>query len=1198
MRLKSLELVGFKSFVDRTVVQFEEGVTGIVGPNGSGKSNVVDAIRWVMGEQSAKHLRGSAMQDVIFSGSQKRTPMGMASIFLTFDNSDGRAPAEYSNYAEITVGRRLYRSGESEYYINKTPCRLKDIVDLFLGTGTGTKAYSIVEQGQIGLIVSAKPDERRLLIEEAAGISKFKHRRAAAQRKMEATRSNLARLQDIVNELQRQINSLQRQVKKAERYKALTEELCTIELTHAAHQWQGWQGELVAVEERLTRLTEEEALAAAKLSETETQIDEGRVALSEIERELSLAQERAYALQNRIHLLEANIKHKTQEIDDTAQRSQTATQEAKGLEVKRVEWVRELGVANQEKVECDVALASVEEEAGALSAQVEETTRGLNACIETLHETQGTLVEVVEAISAAQSRSDHLDHRIVEIQEEIVQAQAQVKDVDVQLRAVRSQITTEREGLESQQQLSMELTQERGSLEETLQRQSAELQQTTTDLLEQREALHRLESRRNSLEELARNFEGFQEGGRAVLQDVSAGSVTAQVRGSLDEFVVTDSQYEAAVSAVLGEVLQGVVVESHADGAAAIRYLKETAKGRGTFVPQQLRSVDSEPPVVCGDGVIGPLASYVRFTAALTAAGPLLLRGVILVETVEAGIAQWQRHQGRYRFVTLDGDLITEQGIVMGGSRGDQAQHILSRRRELEDLSQQGRTLQTEVDQLEVMQHRAQGRVDHMRAQLDSLSQNRQDAEVDLAHLKKDLDHKEHESRRLTEALASAQTTVRQKEEVIERIAAERGSLGAKLEALRTQREGLTADIDAGRGEEQEFKARSESLTATLHERKAHLASQQERVRGVEREIDRLIKSTAEAKSTIARKSLEVEEGQKQVVKAREEIATNRQELGEAVTEAETRAQRQQTVQQRYQSTLESVREREAQLRDLRRAHEERIEAKHQSEITGTQQRERLIFLEREIQERYHLHLADHASEYLTESYCGDGVDEKIEQMRERVEKLGGVNTDAIEECDELQQRYDFLTKQAGDLEESIEALHKAIHKINRITRERFRTTFAEINERFTQLFPKLFRGGKAELVMTDADHILESGIEIVAQPPGKKLQSVTLLSGGEKALTAVALIFAMFLVRPSPFCLLDEVDAPLDDANIDRFNDLIREMTNFSQFILITHNKRTMELADSLYGVTMEEAGVSKLVSVRLNQESARATKEETAAA
>lgn len=1145
-------------------------------------SNVVDAIRWVMGEQSAKHLRGGEMQDVIFAGTEKRSSMGMASVYLTFDNSDGRAPADYQHYAEITVGRRLYRSGESEYFINKMPCRLKDIIDLFLGTGTGTKAYSIVEQGQIGRIVTSKPEERRYLIEEAAGISKFRHRRDMAERKMEATSQNLLRLKDLVAELERQLGSLQRQAKKAERYQVLSGELQQIELTCAAHQWTAWSQELAGVEARLTTLAEQETGSSAAFSAEETALEAARLQLSEIENELSKVQERNYALQNKTHLHEANIEHKGREIRETRSRCQQATREVDELVTRWQLWNETLATTNATKVEADVAVATAQEEAAQFETQVAEGKQRQHVALAQLRTAEEQLRRVSEAVVAAESRLEHLAHRAADLRQMLAEKEAARQGCDARVVTLQTSLAQLRGDIQAHEQQSLALVEERSSVEATLAQQRAEVDRIEAELKTLEERLQHARSRWQSLEELTRNFEGYHEGVKAVLQAQGGEAGLTGILGAVAQLIQVPSHYEAAVAAVLSERLQGVVVAAPQEGIAAIKYLQQQAKGRGTFLPLTLRGPAARARQVQGNGVLGPLLDQVQLDPRYAAIGEYLFGDVVVVADLETGLQQWQQHAAGLSFVTVQGELIDAAGVMSGGGEGH-GQALLAQRRECEELRGIVARLQAEVDAASELRRRHVERVTAMAGQLEALAQHRHQQELVLVQRREEIGHREQELHRVQQERQAHDTEMGHWSQELERLEVERQTLQATSDAARAERAQAETEITGQHLAEEQLRAQGDALGEALATRRSKLAAQEERARGADREIARLVAAIAEASCTIDRKRHEVKDGETSISRHEAEIVQLQETLARTVAEAQASAQHQQTVQRRYQELIEAIRERELKLRELRKLYETAVKAKHEADLRLTQQQERLNFLQRELFEKYRVDVSAVAAQYLQSAFDEAAATAQVAELRQKIERLGGVNTDAIAECAELEERHEFLQRQAADLDASLESLRRAIHKINRVSRERFEETFVAINERFQQLFPKLFRGGKAELQLTESDNILEAGVEIIAQPPGKKLQNMTLLSGGEKALTAVAMIFAMFLVRPSPFCLLDEVDAPLDDANIDRFNTMVREMTDYAQFILITHNKRTMELADALYGVTMQEAGVSSIVSVKL---------------
>ncbi len=1183
MRLKSLELVGFKSFVDRTNINFVDGVTGIVGPNGCGKSNVVDAIRWVMGEQSAKHLRGSNMGDVIFNGTETRPAMGMASVFLTFDNADGRAPAEYADYSEITVGRRLYRSGESEYYINKAPCRLKDIVDLFLGTGVGTKAYAIVEQGMIGQIITAKPEDRRHMIEEAAGISKFKARKDAALRKMESTKTNLARIADILTELTRQINSLYRQAKKAERFTRYTDELKGLEMTVSAHNYEQFKNDIDNLKNRLSQIKETEVAGGSRLSGEEADIESTRVQLNGLEIEIDDLQEKIYERQNEIQLLEADVSYKTRDVDTLTAQMQRWYAEIGELTQKMTHSREELLAANNEKVSADLKTLAADEELGSIDGVLDELRDRHHQLVEALEDSRRNLFECVEKVSAMQSHFDQAKRREGEIGGWITKDQTEIDNIDDQIKEIEEKVSSRSGDVTGTKQLRLTLEEESGAAEETLKKQKEEMTTVQEKVERLKEELSQKRSRLHSLEELNRNYEGYQEGVRAVLKHREEAEQLEGVVGTINEIVETEPEYESAVGAVLGEKLQYVVVKSHEVGVEAIDYLKTAVSGRSTFVPVGLRA-ESSTDTVEEEGVIGPLKNYVRYSDDYHKIVDYLFQDVVLVEDLNKALNIWKQGGSNQTFVTLGGEVVDPAGAVTGGAGGNTSEQLMVHRREIKELTESVSHLNSELQVEEQMLHKLKDRVKGLETNIEKLEHEAHHEEIKLVNQEKDLHHLERELTyyraqrdKLTlevASLAEEQSAVKREWEHSETEYTEASERKKRLED----------DVRAHQTEEAELRNRLQDMIQKRTELNIQVKTEREKAEAFDREIARHIQAIAESMGGIAFRELEI-------VQAKETIRANQFSVdckGKALTfhiaTIDELKSKHVELKTRYDQDLMAVREREASIRDLRKAHDHQMKEMHEIELDYTQKQEKLNYMCREIFDRYRVDLASAYREYLaTEEMDLETSSQRVDELKEKVSKIGSVNVDAIHEYEELKVRHDFLQSQHDDLTRSLEDLQKAIHKINRTSRVRFQEAFDSVNERFQKLFPKLFEGGKARLVLTDEQNILESGVDIIAQPPGKKLQSITLLSGGEKALTAVALIFSIFLHHPSPFCLLDEVDAPLDDANIDRFNEMIREMTKLSQFILITHNKRTMELADTLYGVTMEERGTSRVISIAL---------------
>lgn len=1139
-------------------------------------SNVVDSIRWVMGEQSAKHLRGDEMSDVIFSGSDARSATGMASVFLTFDNSDGRAPAEYASYSEIAVGRRLYRSGESEYYINKVPCRLKDIIELFLGTGIGTKAYSIVEQGQIGRIVSARPEERRMLLEEAAGISKFKMRKEAALRKIEATKQNLARLADIIAELERQKNSLHRQAKKAERYKEFADELKNLELTIASHQYRRYMAELDDLKAKLLSTTEEEASKAVSVSNEETAIDSSRIELAETERELNSLQEKVYELQNQVRLTEAEEKFMTEQLGQKKASCDESGSKIEDMKVKKQSAEENLDAANSAKVAADVELASSEEMVSEIQARASSFQTAYDNAAGRVDEFRREVMDCVRSASEAKARLEQIERQDIELAGKIAKNQTEIDAVDKKILEVEATSVEWSNNLGEMANTKNSISLEAESLTSDTDRLRSELQHNEISLKEFSQMLSLKKSRFLSLSELQSNFDGYQDGVRAVLKRRSG------IIGTINDLIETEPPYETAVSAVLGEKIQYVVVKSHEEGVEAIDYLKTQATGRSTFVPLEVRTASEEGPMPLASGVIGPMTNYVRFPDEYKKIGQYLFGDVVLVEDLQKALQVWGENGYRKTLVTLDGEVVDPYGAVSGGRGGNVGGQFLAQRREIAELTAEVARLTSEVAAYEKMVGDLRTRVQVNEARIARLKNSLHTHEVEAVHkerdvmsLRQELENWRKQRDRLTvEVAAFAEERESGSKEKNER-SAETEKAAARQDQLETDISNILNDTERIK---KELAAVSEELTA----KRVGLASRQEQSLNLDREVKRLVTLISEIETAISNEMSFITETNLEIASTTAALAKAREEIQKLVQDIAVATSGQTELKVRYDSLAETLRARELRIRELRKNHEEVKNRLHDLQLVETKASEKLYYLSREVQERYHIDIASSHEDYKDDERL-EKMAARVQELKDRIEKIGAVNTDAITEYESVVQRYDFLSKQCEDLNISLETLHKAIIRINRTSKERFVETFNAVNDRFHVLFPKLFQGGKAELLMLDHENVLESEIEIVAQPPGKKLQNIGLLSGGEKALTAVALIFSIFLIKPSPFCLLDEVDAPLDDANIDRFNELVREMSKLSQFILITHNRRTMELADVLYGVTMEEAGMSKVVSVKL---------------
>ncbi len=1175
MKIKCLEIIGFKSFVDKASLDFQQGITGIVGPNGCGKSNIVDAIRWVMGEQSAKNLRGRAMEDIIFGGSDARKPLGMAEVSLVFSTTDGRAPAKYLNFSEIQVTRRLYRDGESEYFLNKTPCRLMDIAELFMDTGVGTKAYSIIEQGKIGMILLSRPEDRRFLIEEAAGVTKFKARKQVALKKIDLTRQNLVRVGDIIAEIRRQLNSLQRQAKKAERFREYREELKEIDLLFAAHEHAEMLAHRRELGSLLAELRRDAAVAAGRLEEAELALEGQRIELLEAEKEVTSSQERMYILRSDSQTAANRLEYQKRELANLEEAGRRRAEELVSLERQKAEAEEELARLDLNKdafvtdaAEADRTLAEQQEVLELLLRDEAESLRRID-------EGRRELFTVLSRISQFNNQQTGMLRRVEGIAERLERSGTESSQLQTRLAELADRTAELERQLaelaERHQQTGEEQTVCRSRREALIARRD----ETDGTIRRLREEASARGSRLKSLQDLEARFAGYGQGVRTALQ---AEELNGRFRGLLADFIQTGEEYETALEAVLAERLQYLLCERREDAVDAIGILTRTAGGRCTFVLPSTAAVT-------GEAVPGftPILDVVRIGDEVRERVAPLLAGIYLADGLGPALDAARRFPAA-GFVTRTGETVWGGGVVSGGRAEGEQHGLIHTRREIRELKETVERLAGELAAAEAARDAVRDELADTDARIEELRQLYHRLEIEKVNLQKDLQQGRDEDRRLTDRLA-----VRDLED---------GQLKEEQAALLEEIAEIASGRDEAEGEKGRIEAEVAVLTGTLAGKKQEIETVRDAVTRMKVRCATLrerhesnLGALARIREDILRFGERIEENRREIASGedvRQQLSAAIAEAGTAMTEQLSRQQEAEGANVRAREAYEQrnalLQEHETVLKELRSSQGRLAAAEGEKTLALAELEMRIGRVEESVRLKYRLEVAELSAS------CEGGIADAPEKTRRRdelqrlVDELGEVNLMAIDEYRELEERFTFLTGQKDDLEESLGALQQAIQRINRTTRKRFIETFHLVNAKFQEIFPRLFCGGKAELRLTNEDDLLETGIEIVVQPPGKKLQNVTLLSGGEKALTAVALIFSIFLIKPSPFCLLDEVDAPLDDANIGRFNEMVREMSEISQFIMITHNKTTMTIADTLYGVTMEEPGVSKLVSVRLN--------------
>ena len=1184
MRIKKINIHGFKSFVDKVEFNFPSGTSAIVGPNGCGKSNVVDAIRWVLGEHNPRHLRGKVMEDLIFNGSATRKSLGMAEVCLTLSNESGRAPSRYADYSEIEIQRRLFRSGESEYYINKVPCRLKDIVDFFTDTGLGTSAYSIIEQGQVGWLISAKPIERRVLIEEAAGINKYKQKKDASMRRLDATQLNLTRVTDIISEVKRQLNSLNRQAKKAERYKEFKEELKGFDLYLASVETYEMKDKKTDALKRCTNLADEELKVATNIDSLEARIDslrtehlkkedeyrEVRERTDEIEKQLVARERDIELLSVRAGEIQRNEERLSAEIEELKAKLIVLSGESKGL------------VLEQEKVlgaltGLGTRLTEKESELEGLNREIRYKAELLNEKVDASIELSSKLTEIKHAILTCARDEEGLKEKEGEARiknKEIGQTLAEKNAEAEELKSSIHKKELERDGL------AEEITRAAGKLK-WLEGEGTEL---SDELKGHKEEWALKSSKLNTLEEMEANREGLDCGVKEIIETGLSGERSG-IHGLIADLIEPEAGFEKAVEAVLGEKLNHVIVEDQVAGLSAINFLDNSEHGRGSFLPLKSARLDATCEISETPGV-ELLKNKIKVKAGYSHIIDYLLANVVIAKDLESAQAAWNRNGSKKIFVTPRGEMIGVEGAITGGDlnlTSSQAGGILQKRRQITEFKDRVAVLIEEISSIEGSLELNAVSLEETGSTLEESQKELYTLDLSKINLSGELKVCEEEGTRLTQKENEFRALIEEASREIEETAKKSRELSAQKDALENELQEAEETIDQLGRDNSSLSENKERLAELILEVKVERASLLEREDSLKSLLENKDGAIHENELKIETKEREIEGGHVEKSMSRERT----DELKVIIEELLEKKDSVKGLEVRGREVLGSITEKidglEKELRNNRGKLSELQGSKNQASIELKELELALENLNEKIIERYGVTIEryENTIEELDDMDRTE-LKERTTELRAKISSLGEVSLSALEEFTELEERYNFLCTQKDDLTHSVESLLKAIAKINKTTTERFRKAFNEINEKFQETFPKFFNGGKAELKLSDPDNILETGIEIVAQPPGKKLQNIMLLSGGEKALTATALIFAIFLIKPSPFCLLDEVDAPLDDANIERFNSFVHEMSDKSQFVLITHNKRTMEVAETLYGITMEEPGVSKAVSVQ----------------
>lgn len=1183
MYLKSIEIQGFKSFANKLVFEFHNGITGIVGPNGSGKSNVADAVRWVLGEQRIRQLRGASMQDVIFSGTELRKPQGFAYVAITLDNSDHQLSIDYD---EVTVSRRLYRSGESEYMINGSACRLKDINELFYDTGIGKEGYSIIGQGQIDKILSGKPEERRELFDEAAGIVKYKRRKAIAQKKLEDEKASLVRVSDILSELEKQVGPLERQSKAAREYLQLKEELKICDANQFLLDTEHIQGQLAETGKKKT-LLEGDLEESRKKSETVRQeydqletairqlegaIEQERNRLNQVSMEKNTLEGRISVLKEQIHTEEMNEEHlkNRREVisqDLTAKEEQLVSYEKERthLESQNTEGLERLEEAKKE-------VQNQEEEIRELEALIDASKAEIIRCL-------NEKAELAARQQRYEAMLEQVNLRRSEVSQKLLRFKSDESVQEERISQENERLSLVKKELEEKQFAAQEA-------EDAMTEADKEVRRLNRRLNDTQQEYHMAHTRLESLRNLAERYDGY---GNSIRRVMEVRDRIHGIHGVVADLIATRQSYETAIETALGGSIQNIVTDSETTAKQLIEYLKKNKYGRATFLP--LTSIGNgqafpKPEALKEKGVIGLASDLVETKEEYQGLVRYLLGRVVVASDIDAAIALAKKYRYSLRIVTLEGELLSPGGSMTGGAFKNSS-NLLGRRREIEELEQacslhlkQAEIMQTELSLAEAMVQEKKDETQTLKAAAQKLALEENTLRVTISRLEEKKDEiaessldlvREHgqleiqvreisesrqnlseDTKKLESQSSEAEKRVGETSKLLENARIRRDGSSEILSGLQLSQASLSQKLDFIRENQQRIRMECKKLKeefAALEsgsgDSKEAVAKKEEEIRQIYAQIEASVHQTATYESAISHKTIQKED----TARKQRELFSVREEISARITELDKDMFRLQSQEEKLSERLEAG----------------------------------VSYLWSE----YEMTAAE-AQTLKKDTFVSlPGLQRQIEELKARIRGLGSINVNAIEDYREVSERYNFMKNQHEDLVAAQAELEKIILELDTGMRRQFKEKFSEIRAEFDRVFKELFGGGRGTLELMEEEDILEAGIQIIAQPPGKKLQNMMQLSGGEKALTAISLLFAIQNLKPSPFCLLDEIEAALDDSNVDRFAGYLHKLTKNTQFIVITHRRGTMMSADRLYGITMQEKGVSALVSVKLIEDS-----------
>ena len=1181
MYLKRLELQGFKSFADKTVLEFMPGITAVIGPNGSGKSNISDSIRWVLGEQSMKSLRGTKSLDIIFAGTQNRKSLGFAEASLVFDNTDGALPIEYT---EVTVTRKIYRSGETGYYINKVPCRLKDVLELFMDTGIGKDGYSIIGQGKIDEILSNKSEDRRHIFEEAAGIVKFRTRKAESEKKLEHTKLNLLRINDILAEIEANIEPLKAQSEKAKKYLSLREELKSIEIglfLHNIEKYKTSLEEIVKDEEIYTTQCEEEEEKLEKIKQLKEALKE------EVDRITNQIEEMSnigFESQKEIEMLNSDINVANTRINNNEENKQRYEKEIEELEIRKKELEDEIKQKEEKRDNLKQNREKYEKELEEKEKALEEITKKLSSKELEIEGYKKQVEENTDRKYELQSQSHEQDINFENDEKRQRQIKSEISNYISELDATRLQKEDISKGF-------YEIESKRNSILKSLEEINVKKQSSDQKIKVYNTQINQLEnemrikeSRLHFLVETEKEKEGYVKSVKSLLKDCeNVKELGKGMHGVLANIIDVPEQYQTAIEMSLGMSLQNIVTDTEQDAKRLVEHLRKNNLGRASFLPiASVRGKKLDKIKGKENGVIGIASDLIKFDKKYEQIIVSLLGRTVIVDNMDNAIKVAKQNGYTFRIMTLDGDMINPSGAITGGSVAKKTVNILGRGKEIEKLQKEIKDIKQEIEKIKQEKQDFENSIEDTIEMATSLEKELQEIDITYATEKQKVVAIDENIEKLEKRLQKLKDEEQQLEKHKEEAKNTKQEIEKEIEELTNQNEELTKVITEFAELNKDNQKYVDDLNFDITNLKISVSSFDESEASIEEMKERINMDIENTLKSIENKKLQIEQIKSDNFNLQETIKETKQKIENIKEEVKNSGSKIEELKNDRQDKNKKLSEQEDEISEKFKVIEDLKSQIVKIDVKKTKLEEDIQSIINKMWEEYELTPNNITEEYKKPENVAL-TQKRVNSLRADIRNLGSINIDSIEEYKNTKERYDFMCEQRVDLENTMAKLRKMIQEMTTTMKQQFKEQFELINKNFAEVFKELFGGGNASLKLEDEENILDCGIEITVQPPGKKLQNMMLLSGGEKAFTAIALLFAILKINPAPFCVLDEIEAALDDVNVYRFAEYLKKFSKDTQFLVITHRKGTMEAADTVYGVTMEESGISKLLSMKL---------------